>query len=320
MSDARSRPTNELYRTIYLIRRFEEEVVRLYPSDVIKSPVHLSLGQEAAVTAVCAALEENDVVFPTYRCHAAYLAQADVYGLLAAWGELFGKGEGGDVETASACCGGKGGSMHLCMTSMNVMGATAIVATNIPLAVGFAYKYRKTETATVAFFGDGAMEQGVVYEAMNFAALHSLPVLFICENNELAIDTPRSERQAAPILPKAQAMGITSHRCRDDEVRYVFDVVRKVRLQMVASPAPHFVEIPISRACPHVGVEQVEAVSETLQEASLRAEIGDDATHRIRVNIDVALRDTIGAAQALLDPAPPHLRTNVWSHPLTQMQ
>lgn len=320
MSDVSNRPTLELYRKMYLIRRFEEEVARLYPTDVIKSPVHLSLGQEAAVAAVCTAIFDDDVVFPTYRCHAAYVAQSGNYGLLAAFAELFGKGEGSDVEKASSCSGGKGGSMHLCLTSMNIMGASAIVASNIPLAVGYAYKHRKTDVATVAFFGDGAMEQGVVYEAMNFAALHSLPVLFICENNGIAIASPLEERQAAPILPKAAATGVKAHRCKDDEARYVYDVVRKVRMSMLADRFPHFIEIPIERRCPHVGVEGVEAISESVQEAALRAELGDAVTHDARRNADLALKTSIEAAHTLLDPTPAHLRTNVWSHPRTQMQ
>lgn len=308
MSDKKRSLAERLYRTMYLIRRFEETVVSLYPSDEIRSPVHLSLGQEAAVTGVCTALLENDVVFPTYRCHAAYIAMTDVYGLLLAFGELFGKGEG-------AACNGKGGSMHLCLTSMNVMGASAIVATNIPLAVGYAYKYRKTQTATVAFFGDGAMEQGVVFEVMNFAALHSLPVLFVCENNELAIDTARTARQAAPILPKAAAMGIEAHRCKDDEVRYVHGVVRKIRLSMVDDPKPHFIEIPISRLCPHVGVEGVDEVAETVQEASFREELGDGVTHGIRRSVNLALRESVIGARALPVPMPSDLETNVWSQP-----
>ena len=114
-----------LFRSIYRIRRVELEVARVYPSDVIKSPVHLSVGQEFISVAICDVLKKTDVVFGTYRGHALYLAKGG--NLNAMMAELYGKIDG--------CCAGKGGSMHLADKSVNMMGTSAIVATSIPEAV-----------------------------------------------------------------------------------------------------------------------------------------------------------------------------------------
>ena len=117
-----------IYRSLRLIRRAEEEVARIYPTDKIKSPVHLSIGQEAVSVGVCDVLRADDVVAPTYRGHAAFLAKGGpLRGLFA---ELYGK--------AAGVAGGKGGSMHLIDMSHNVLGASAVVGTTIPLAVGYA--------------------------------------------------------------------------------------------------------------------------------------------------------------------------------------
>src|SRR5437867_534941 len=117
-----------IYRSLYRIRRVEEEVVRIYPTDKIKSPVHLSIGQEAVSVGVCSALRSDDIVFGTYRNHALYLAKGGDLKLMMA--ELYGK--------ATGCAKGKGGSMHLVDVSAGVMGGSAVVATTIPQAVGYA--------------------------------------------------------------------------------------------------------------------------------------------------------------------------------------
>src|SRR6266536_5678589 len=120
---------DRFFRSLYRIRRVEEEVARVYPTDKIKSPVHLSIGQEAVSVGVCAALEPRDVVFGTYRGHALYLAKGgDLRRMIA---ELYGK--------ATGCTKGKGGSMHLIATEQGMMGTSAVVGTTIPNAVGYAY-------------------------------------------------------------------------------------------------------------------------------------------------------------------------------------
>src|SRR5436309_1083397 len=177
-----------LYYKLRLIRRVEEEVARLYPSDKIKSPVHLSIGQEAVAVGICDPLRRDDVVSGTYRSHASYMAKGG--DLPALFAELYGKTTG--------CARGKGGSMHLVDMNQYILGTSAVVGTTVPIAVGYslALKLEGKGRVVAAFFGDGATEEGVLYESLNFAALHRLPVLFVCENNFFAIHTPLEKRWA----------------------------------------------------------------------------------------------------------------------------
>src|SRR5439155_11451571 len=158
-----------LYRSLYRIRRIEEEIARIYPTDRIKSPVHLSIGQEAVSVGVCEALQAHDIVFGTYRGHALYLAKGgDLRAMVA---ELFGK--------ATGCTKGKGGSMHLIAPERGVMGMSAVVGTTIANAAGYAYalRFRREPAIVASFFGDGATEEGVFAETLNFAVLKRLSIL-----------------------------------------------------------------------------------------------------------------------------------------------
>lgn len=212
MLDKKDKSLNErLYYSLYRIRRVEEEIADIYPTDKIKSPVHLSIGQEAVSVAVCDALNRDDIVFGTYRGHALYLAKGgDLKGMIA---ELYGKIDG--------CAKGKGGSMHLVDIDKGIMGTSAIVATTIPDAVGYAYalKYQRKDSIVVSFFGDGAVEEGVFYESINFAALKHLPIIFICENNSYAIHTHQLKRQSvANICERVVSFGIKAERINDNDV------------------------------------------------------------------------------------------------------
>ena len=212
MLDKKDKSLNErLYYSLYRIRRVEEEIADIYPTDKIKSPVHLSIGQEAISVAVCDALNRDDIVFGTYRGHALYLAKGgDLKGMIA---ELYGKIDG--------CAKGKGGSMHLVDIDNGIMGTSAIVATTIPDAVGYAYalKYQRKDSIVVSFFGDGAVEEGVFYESINFAALKHLPIIFICENNSYAIHTHQLKRQSvANICERVVSFGIKAERINDNDV------------------------------------------------------------------------------------------------------
>ena len=172
----------DFYRSLYRIRRVEEEIAKIYPTDKIKSPVHLSIGQEGVAVGVCQALRPDDVVFGTYRGHALYLAKGgDLNQMIA---ELYGK--------ITGCCKGKGGSMHLADVKHGFMGTSAVVGSTIPNAVGYAYglKYQRQDRLVASFFGDGAVEEGVFHETLNFAALKRVPIIFICENNQYAIHSP----------------------------------------------------------------------------------------------------------------------------------
>lgn len=246
MDERINNPAARLYRSMYLIRRVEEEIIRLYPSDKIKSPVHLSIGQEAVSAAVCDHLERRDYVFGTYRGHAAYLAKGgDVPRMLA---ELYGKVDG--------CARGKAGSMHLVDTEVGVMGTSAIVATGISNAVGaaLALRMRRSPAIVACFFGEGAADEGAFHESLNFASLKKLPILFVCENNFFAIYSHVRDRLAGPgLCARAEAYGIEAERIEDgdplklhERAGGAVDAVRK-------GAGPRFIECMTYRWRDHVG-------------------------------------------------------------------
>jgi TPP-dependent pyruvate/acetoin dehydrogenase alpha subunit len=225
----------------------EEEIAAIYPTDKIKSPVHLSIGQEAISVGVCEALRKDDVVFGTYRSHAYYLAKGgDLRRMIA---ELYGK--------ATGCAKGKGGSMHLIDASAGVMGASAVVGTTIPHAVGYAYglKLKRKDSIVVSFFGDGAVDEGVFHESMNFAALKTLPIIFICENNFYAIHTHQLKRQKlANICEKARSHGIPAEQIPDNDALRIYEhVVPAVKRIRSGEPGPFFFECLTYRLKEHVG-------------------------------------------------------------------
>lgn len=237
----------KIYRLLYKIRRVEEEIARTYPTDKIKSPVHLSIGQEAVSVGACLALKQKDIVFGTYRGHALYLAKGGNLKRMIA--ELYGK--------ATGCDKGKGGSMHLIDVSKGVLGGSAIVGTTIPQSVGYAYalKIRRSSRVVVSFFGDGAVDEGVFYESINFAALKNLPIIFVCENNSYAIHTHQIKRQANPkIWKRVKSYGIPSQRIEDNDL---FKIYRKVSNAVKAlrsgKKGPFFFECATYRLKEHVG-------------------------------------------------------------------
>jgi len=235
-----------LYRSLRRIRRTEEEIARIYPSDKIKSPVHLSIGQESVSVGVCDVLRHEDAVAPTYRGHAAYLAKGgSVSGLMA---ELYGKKTG--------VAGGKGGSMHIIDMSHNVLGTSAVVGTTIPVALGFALAFKRSGTGRVvaAFFGDGATEEGVFAESLNFAALQKLPVLFVCENNFYAIHTPVTKRWATQQLcERVATYGIPAHKVEDGDVFKLRNLTESLIGAIRQGQGPAFIECQTYRWRGHVG-------------------------------------------------------------------
>jgi TPP-dependent pyruvate/acetoin dehydrogenase alpha subunit len=235
-----------LYRSLYRIRRVEEEIARVYATDKIKSPVHLSIGQEAVSVGVCEALEPGDIVFGTYRGHALYLAKGgDLKEMLA---ELYGK--------ATGCTHGKGGSMHLISPEAGMMGASAVVGTTIANAVGYAYalQYKRANALVVSFFGDGATEEGAYAESLNFAVLKKLPILFVCENNQYAIHTHQSRRQGVPdVCGRARAFGVPAERIDNNDLLLLHQRVRAVTAKIRAGEGPYYFEVMTYRWREHVG-------------------------------------------------------------------
>mgnify|MGYP001615899435 CR=1 FL=1 len=177
----------DIYRKLILIRQCQEAIIREYPSDEIKTPVHLSIGLEGISVGVTHLLPKGSKVLDYYRNHGTYLAltgETDAY-----FAELYGRTTG--------ISGGKAGSMYLASPEYGMLSGSGIVASTIPLAVGaaFAAKYRGEDTVTVALFGDGAVEEGDFWESLNLACLHRLRILFVCEDNGLAAQTFADERR-----------------------------------------------------------------------------------------------------------------------------
>lgn len=238
----------KLYTSIYRIRRVEEEVSAVYPMDKIRSPVHLSIGQEAVAAGVCEALGPDDTIFGTYRSHATYLAKGgDMRRMIA---ELYGKDAG--------CCRGKGGSMHLIDPAVGALGGSAVVATTIPHAAGWAFatKMRGQRHVSVAMFGDGAVEEGVFYETLNFAALKKLPVIFVLENNGYAIHSPLLTRQPANnIAERAATFGMPVSVIEDGDAMSIYQATSKaVQAIRGGGTGPFFIECRICRWKEHVGI------------------------------------------------------------------
>ncbi|MEA2879154.1 MAG: hypothetical protein QOF14_4350 [Hyphomicrobiales bacterium] len=196
----RARQIN-LYRQMLRIRLIEEAIADHYGEGEMRCPVHLSIGQEAIAVGVSAALAMSDKVYSTHRCHAHYLAKGG--DLKRMFAEICGK--------AAGCIGGRGGSMHLMDIPKGVMASIPIVSSSIPVAVGSALadKRMRNGKVTVAFIGDASIEEGVFHESANFASLHKLPVIFVCENNLYSVYTRIDQRQPdRPLadLAKAHAM------------------------------------------------------------------------------------------------------------------
>lgn len=169
----------ELYRRVLLIRRAEEKIIEHYPEDEMKTPVHLYVGQEAVAVGMIDALDPQDQIVGTYRSHGIYLARTDdPEGMFA---ELYGRATGPGK--------GKAGSMHLARPERGLIMTSAVVGTTIPVALGiaFANRHQRNGRVAAAFFGDGAVDEGVFWESLNYACLARLPVVFVCEDNGLAI-------------------------------------------------------------------------------------------------------------------------------------
>jgi acetoin:2,6-dichlorophenolindophenol oxidoreductase subunit alpha len=176
-----------IYRKMQLIRRFEENAVKLFMAGEIPGFLHVYLNEEAVGVGVCSALKDDDYIISTHRGHGHVLAKGAKPDLMMA--ELFGRRTG--------YCHGKGGSMHIADFSLGIIGANGIVGAGLPIANGVALAAKMTGSGRViaAFFGDGASNQGAFHEALNLASIWSLPVVFVCENNQYALSTPRTYHQ-----------------------------------------------------------------------------------------------------------------------------
>jgi len=228
------------------IRLVEEAIAERYSEQEMRCPMHLCIGQEAVASGVCTTLAPQDIVFSNHRAHGHYLAKGGSLNAMIA--ELYGR--------KSGCCGGRGGSMHLIDLSVGFMGATPIVGGTIPLAVGAAWaaSLRKTNQLITVFFGDGCFEEGVVHEAMNFAALHSLPIIFVCENNDFSVYTRRRDRQPLrEIYPIARAHGLHVDHGDGNNVEVVMEKTDAACNRARNGDGPQFLEFKVFRWREHCG-------------------------------------------------------------------
>lgn len=306
-----------LYGKLYLIRRVEEEIIRLYPSDKIKSPVHLSIGQEFLSVGVCEALRPQDVTFGTYRGHALYLAKGgDLKEMIA---ELYGKETG--------CARGKGGSMHLVDNKVGMMGTSAIVSTSIPHAAGYALalKNKKSSSIVACFFGDGATEEGVFYETLNFAALKKLPLLFICENNQYAIYTHIKDRIAnTDLCARAESFGVAAKKIESGNIIDLYETSLELTNRIGQGEGPFFLEVDTYRLRDHVGpledwnlrkgsLEEAKKWIENDQVSAIGSLLDDFSKKRIEASIEKAIEEAITFADTSHFPKNEELYSHVFS-------
>ncbi|MDE2173236.1 MAG: thiamine pyrophosphate-dependent dehydrogenase E1 component subunit alpha [Patescibacteria group bacterium] len=210
------------YKRMLLIRTAEQEIANLYLRDKIMSFVHFYVGQEAVAVGVCDALRKEDKVLGNHRSHGHYLAKGgDLKRMVC---ELLGKGNG--------LARGKGGSMHMIDKSVNFVGTTPILGSVVPLSCGTAFeqKYHKKDGITAAFFGDGAFEEGIVYETLNLSALFKLPLLLVVENNLFAVNSKLSDRRSPSydIEKIVTGFGVAYVRADGNDYEDVFNKAKKV--------------------------------------------------------------------------------------------
>ena len=239
----------EIYKKLYLIRRAEELIIKHYKEIEMKTPMHMSMGEEAIVVGVVAALAKKDQVFGTYRSHGLYLTKTD--GADKFFAELYGKVTGSQR--------GKAGSMHLASPENGMMLTSAAVGTTIPAAVGaaLANKFLKNRSIVASFFGDGAIGEGVFWESLNFACLKKLPILFVLEDNNFAIHSPLRERIGYGSITEVVSQFYCHVGASDTtDVFEIYRITSDMIKKMKRSGRPGFLHLKYYRYLEHVGVAE----------------------------------------------------------------
>ena len=237
----------DLYKKVYLVRRAEQAIAKYYPENDMKTPMHMSMGEEAITAGVCLALGKKHQAFGYYRSHALYLCKTGESNQFFA--EMYGK--------ASGVVRGRGGSMHLVAPKHGLLGVSAIVASTVAPAVGaaFANKVKKNGKIVATFFGDGAFEEGVILESLNVACLMKLPVIFVCEDNGLAVDVTAKERQgfkSIPAVVKAYRCLLLESQSTDPEV--IYGLAMRAIDHILVKGGPVFMHLKYYRLLQHIGI------------------------------------------------------------------
>lgn len=210
-----------IYMRMLRIRLVEETIAERYHEQKMRCPVHLSTGQEATAVGACAGLSVEDMIVSTHRSHGHYLAKGG--SLVALLGEIHGRSIG--------CCGGRGGSMHLFDNKVGVLSSLPIVGSSIPVGVGaaLAFQQEKSKRVSMIFLGDGATEEGVFHESINFASVHKLPAIFFVENNLFSVYTDLSDRQPDRSMALyGNAHSVENFSVDGNDVLLIFDTVAQM--------------------------------------------------------------------------------------------
>lgn len=312
----------DLHRRMVRIRFFEEAAGRLFEANKMPGFIHLYVGQEAVAAGVGVALRDEDQISSTHRGHGHLVAKGGDLGKMMA--ELMGK--------ATGYCYGKGGSMHICDLDLNMLGANGIVGGGVPIAVGagFANKYRGNETVSVVFFGDGSTNIGAFHEAANMAAALTLPVLFVCENNEYAEYTPREQSMAIKdVAERAGAYGMPSRIVDGMDAVAVYEATTAALESIRAGEGPYFLECKTYRYYNHHGIQNLGLSYRTDEEveewkgrdaiAALESRMVADGVASesevaaARAEIEAEVEAAIEFADSSPMPDPADLLTNVYT-------
>jgi pyruvate dehydrogenase E1 component alpha subunit len=236
-----------LHQDLLKVRLTEETLAERYKQQEMRTPAHFGSGQEAVAVGVCHALRTDDVVFTHHRSHNHFLAKGGTTYELAA--ELYGRADG--------CSGGRGGSVHLTAPDVGFIASSAILGEMTAVAVGaaLAFQMDKSDRVAVTFFGEGAMDEGSFYESVNYASVKKLPVLFVCENNLYATESPLQVRQAAgtDLCERARSFKIDAKRIDGNDVLVVFQNTQAIVEQLRSGDGPYFLECMTYRWREHVG-------------------------------------------------------------------
>ncbi len=314
-----------LYRTMQLIRVAEEQLARCHARGLVHGACHTYVGQEAIATGVCAHLRTTDAIFSTHRGHGHALAKGLPVAELVA--ELFGR--------ATGCSRGRGGSMHLFSPEIGMMGTSGIVGPCILQAAGAGYSFKllQTDSVAVAFFGDGATNNGAFHEGLNLASIWKLPVLFVCENNQFATEVPFAYSAGNPdVASRGAAYGMPGVLVDGNDVLAVSRSAAEAAERARTGGGPTLLECRTYRTRPHSeGMgdytyrtrEEVAAWRERCPIKRYRAHLIESgaATEEELATIDTELQGEVAAATQAAETAPwPEAEaatTHVYSRPRT---
>ena len=236
-----------IFSDLLRIRKVELMISREYKNGEMRCPVHLSIGQEATSVGICKNLTKKDQIVSTHRSHAHYLAKGgDLKKMMA---EIYGK--------ISGCSKGKGGSMHLIDLNVGMVAAVPIVGSTIPIGTGLAWanKLEKNNKIVVVFLGDGATEEGVFFESLDFASLHNLKVIFVCENNFYSVYSPLRYRQSKKrnLLSIVKSFGIKSYKIDGNDTLKIYNKSKKIIKDVKSGKGPAFIFLNTYRWLEHCG-------------------------------------------------------------------